>query len=75
VADHLVAVAATAARPLAELGGGRRRDAVERGPGRLDETSQPVASAGETRRRSRSVIADGTPKSVPLPPPVRSTTS
>ena len=50
VADHLVAVAAAAARALAQLGGRARGDPVEDGPGRLDEARLALG----LRRRPRA---------------------
>ena len=46
VADHLVAVAAAAARALAELGGRAGGDAVERRPGGFDDGGQPLRLSG-----------------------------
>ena len=77
MADHLVAVPAAATGTLAQLRGcPPRRDPVEHRPRGLNQPRQPLElRPRSTGRRSRSVMADGTPNSVPLAPPVCSTTS
>ena len=47
--DDLVAVAAAAARSLAQLGRRRGGHAIEDGPGRLDERGQPLGLGGVDR--------------------------
>ena len=76
VADHLVAVAAAAARTLAELGGRAGGDPVEVVQAASTSAARRVGLGGASvGRRSASVTRLGTPKSVPRPPRCRSTTS
>ena len=73
VGEHRVAVPATTARALAQLGGRRRGERVQHGPAAATSAASRRASAAPTGRKSARLTAPGAPKSVVASPCTRST--
>ena len=76
VVDHLVAVAATAARTLAQLLGRFDGQAVELLPARAEQPDLPVGlGGGKAPAIGRGMTTEGAPKAVVASPGSCSTTS